>query len=132
MSTGSRVRVLRKERGLTLERFGQILGVSKTAISKIERDENALTDTMARLISREFSVSERWLRTGEGEMEEDGKDRVIRDLVLAYDLDDNGKILIEEYVKLDPADRAALGAYLRALSLAYGRAQMPDENDNKR
>ena len=32
-----RVKILRKELGLTLEKFGERLGVGKTAISKIDR-----------------------------------------------------------------------------------------------
>lgn len=123
MSTGSRVREVRKHRGLTLERFGRILGVSKTAVSKIERDENALTDTMARLIGHEFGVSESWLKSGEGEMEVSSKDRVLDDLVMTYDLDENGRIFIEQYVKLDREHRKALESYILALASALRKSE---------
>ena len=68
MDEGQRVRELRKELGLTLEKFGKHLGVGKTAISKIENGENNLTDQMILAICREYNVNEKWLRTGEGEM----------------------------------------------------------------
>lgn len=68
MNEGNRVRVLRKTIGLTLEKFGDPLGVGKTAISKIENGENNLTDQMIISICREYNVNEEWLRTGEGEM----------------------------------------------------------------
>lgn len=68
MDEGQRVRELRKELGLTLEKFGKHLGVGKTAISKIENGENNLTDQMILAICREYNVDEKWLRTGEGEM----------------------------------------------------------------
>ena len=68
MDEGQRVRELRKELGLTLEKFGKPLGVGKTAISKIENGENNLTDQMILAICREYNVDEKWLRTGEGEM----------------------------------------------------------------
>lgn len=68
MDEGQRVRELRKESGLTLEKFGKHLGVGKTAISKIENGENNLTDQMILAICREYNVDEKWLRTGEGEM----------------------------------------------------------------
>ena len=68
MDEGQRVRELRKELQLTLEKFGKPLGVGKTAISKIENGENNLTDQMIFAICREYNVDENWLRTGEGEM----------------------------------------------------------------
>lgn len=68
MEEGQRVRELRKELQLTLEKFGKPLGVGKTAISKIENGERGLTDQMILAICREYNINENWLRTGEGEM----------------------------------------------------------------
>ena len=68
MTTGERVKKVRDEAGLTLEKFGLALGIGKTAISKIERGENKLTPQNAKAIARGFGVSEDWLLTGEGEM----------------------------------------------------------------
>ena len=68
MTHGERVRDLRKHFGLTLEQFGKNLGVGKTAISKIEKNERGLTEQMVVAICREYGVSEKWLRDGEGEM----------------------------------------------------------------
>lgn len=63
-----RIKELRKALGLTLDKFGERLGVGKTAISKIENGERGVTDQMFKSICREFNVNESWLRTGEGEM----------------------------------------------------------------
>ena len=63
-----RIRELRKELGLTKERFGEHLGVGTSAISKIESGERGVTDQMFVSICREFDVNEEWLRTGEGSM----------------------------------------------------------------
>lgn len=63
-----RIRELRKALNLTLEKFGQRLGVGKTAISKLEKGENNVTDQMFKAICREFNVSEDWLRYGTGEI----------------------------------------------------------------
>lgn len=68
MSQGQRVKELRKELNLTLEKFGKPLGVGKTAISNIENDSRGLTDQMIISICREYNANEEWLRTGEGEM----------------------------------------------------------------
>ncbi len=63
-----RIKELRKALGLTLDKFGERIGVQKTAISKIERGANGVTKQMFKCICREFNVNENWLRTGEGEM----------------------------------------------------------------
>lgn len=59
-----RVKILRKSLGLSGEKFGQKLGVQKTAVSKIERGENKLTEQMIKSICREFNVNEDWIRNG--------------------------------------------------------------------
>lgn len=68
MTQGERVKAVRKEFKLTLDGFGERLGVTKVAISNIERGNRNLTEQMLKAICREFNVNEDWLRTGEGEM----------------------------------------------------------------
>ena len=68
MTQGERVREVQKTLGLTLEKFGEKLGIQKSAISKIERGDTNLTDANIKLICREFNVDYIWLTTGEGEM----------------------------------------------------------------
>lgn len=68
MTQGERVRALRKALGLSGEKFGSKLGVTKTAISRIENGSNHVTDQMFKSICREFQVNEIWLQTGEGSM----------------------------------------------------------------
>lgn len=68
MTQGERIKNVRNSLGLTLEKFGEKLGVTKTAISRIEKGERSLTEQMTKSICREFSVDYIWLTTGEGEM----------------------------------------------------------------
>ncbi len=65
---GERLKELRKTLGLTLESFGEKVGVGKSSISRLENGTNNLTEQMILAICREFDVNENWLRTGEGEM----------------------------------------------------------------
>lgn len=74
MTQGERVREIRKSLGLTLEKFGEKLGVKKNAISQIETGRNSLTDQMTKAICREFGVDYTFLTTGEGEMFVDSDD----------------------------------------------------------
>lgn len=75
-----RVRELRKYLGLTLEKFGEPLGVTKTAISRLENGVNGITDQMVKSICREYNVNEEWLIDGIGEMftEIDRDDQLMR------------------------------------------------------
>ena len=68
MTQGERIKDVRNSLGLTLEKFGEKLGVTKTAISRLEKGERSLTEQMIKSICREFSVDYMWLTTGEGEM----------------------------------------------------------------
>lgn len=63
-----RIKILRKTLGLSGEKFGEHLGVSRAAISNIEGGSRNVTDQMFKSICREFNVDETWLRTGEGDM----------------------------------------------------------------
>lgn len=72
MTQGERVREIRKALGLTLEKFGNEIGLKKNSISQIENGVNKLTEANLMAICRENwnnkLVNEEWLRNGEGEM----------------------------------------------------------------
>ena len=58
-----RIKEIRKALGLTLEQFGEPVGVSKSAMSRLESGTNNLTEQMIKSICREFNVSEEWLQS---------------------------------------------------------------------
>lgn len=117
MTQGERVKEIRKALSLTLEKFGEKLGVKKTAIFKIEKGENGLTDQMARAICREYNVSYEYLTSGEGSMFTDLPATILDELCKQYDLDDLDRSLIAEYLKLDARDRQVLKDYIRSVLL---------------
>lgn len=112
----NRIKQLRKELGLTQEKFGEKLGLKKNSISQIENGINSLTEQLLLSVCREFNVSEKWLRTGEGEMfipvpEEDEVAAYVEDL-----LADNGdnelynliKSIMRTYNELSPKSQEVL------------------------
>lgn len=103
-----RIKELRKALGLTLERFGEALGVQKSAVSKWERGENSVPDQMFKSICREFDVNEEWLRTGEGkmfkELSRSEKIAVFLTDVLKDEDDSFRKQFIEAFSELDLND----------------------------
>ena len=74
MTQGERIKEIRKSLNLTLEKFGEKIGVTKTAISRIEKGERGCTEQMTKAICREFGVDYIFLTTGEGEMFVDSDD----------------------------------------------------------
>ena len=74
MMQGERVREVRKALGLTLEKFGDKIGMKKNSVSQIENGKNNVTDANIKAICREFNVDYIWLTTGEGEMFVDSDD----------------------------------------------------------
>ena len=62
----NRIKDIRKHYNLTLEEFGKRLGVTKTAISRLEKGERNITEQMVLAICREFNVNEDWFRNGTG------------------------------------------------------------------
>lgn len=67
MDINERVKMIRKEKNLTMEAFGKQLGVTKVAISRIESGDRNVTDRMFLSICNTFNVSPDWLRDGIGE-----------------------------------------------------------------
>ena len=67
-TVNERVKQLRKTLDLTMEKFGEKIGVKKSAISLIESGKNSLTEQMIKSICREFDVDEEWFRNGTGSM----------------------------------------------------------------
>lgn len=114
MTENERVRELRKTLGLTLEKFGERLGVKKNAISAIENGRNSLTDQMTKAICREFGVDYIWLTTGEGEMFVDTDDDFIEriDRIMAGE-DEARKNLFKFMLELSDEDIAALDCLMK-------------------
>ena len=68
MTQGERVKEIRKSLSLTLEKFGERIGVGKSTISDIENGRRSLSEHMTKSICREFNVDYIWLTTGDKEM----------------------------------------------------------------
>lgn len=113
MTQGERVKEIRKSLGLTLEKFGEKLGVGKTAISNIEKGVRNLTEQMAKSICREYNVSYDYLVDGEGEMFTDLPDTILDELCIQYDLDDIDRKIMEIYLELPVEARQALKDKIR-------------------
>lgn len=77
MTQGERVKEIRKTLNLTLEKFGKGVGITKTAISRIENGKRCCTEQMIKLICKEYNVNEEWLRYGKGIMFNEQSDKLL-------------------------------------------------------
>ena len=114
MTRNERVKEIRKTLGLTLEKFGERIGVTRGSMSNIENGNRNLTEQMTKSICREFSVDYMWLTTGEGEMFIDTDDDFIEriDRIMAGE-DEARKNLFKFMLELSDEDIVALDRLMK-------------------
>lgn len=113
MTQGERVKEVRKALGLTLDKFGEKVGVKKQTVSRIENGVNNVTDQMVLSICREFNVNYDFLMNGEGEMFDDLPQTVLDELCVQYNLDDLDRTLVEMYLEMPEQVRDYLKQEIR-------------------
>ncbi len=68
LSTGERIKSIRKAVGMNQQQFADTLSVSRSFISRVESDKEIPSDTLIKLISLTFQFSYDWIKSGNGEM----------------------------------------------------------------
>ena len=87
MTIGERIRYFRKEiQELTQEEFSKRINIGRANVASIEKNRIAVTDRVISDICNAFSLSEQWLRTGEGEMYEETETTLFNYFAKQYDL----------------------------------------------
>lgn len=104
-----RIKIIRKESNKSQEKFGELLGITKASVSRLESGENNPSEQTIMLICREFSINEKWLRTGQGEMYKPTEDKLEKYLgQISLGNDEFIKDIIEIYMELDQSSKDAL------------------------
>lgn len=115
ININERVKVLRKELGLSQKEFGEKIAVAQGYLTNIETGKRDVTTKMAKLICLQFKVNEEWLRHGKGEMFQEisqenelaaycaqicaGRDDHMANIILAYmRLEDSSKAVINKFI----------------------------------
>lgn len=124
-----RLKQLRTVLGLSQEAFGETVGVTKAAISRIESGINSLSDRMILSIVTQHNVNERWLRTGEGDMFiELSKDEQIEDFIgnlLSSEEDSFKRRLISGLAALDENGWNVLEKFLDSIQIKKAESSQP-------
>lgn len=124
-----RIKALRKELGLTQEKFSERLSIKRNTIAKYETGRNEPIDAVISLICKEFDVNEEWLRTGKGgpdnmfkkTSKDDEFNRVAK--MICQDRDNDVMNAVIEYWKLDSSSKQAIWNFVHKLS-----KHIPDDN----
>lgn len=122
MTQNERIKEVRKSLGLTLDKFGERIGLKKSAVSLIENGKNSVTDANIKAICREFNVDYIWLTTGDGEMFIDTDDDFLEriDRIMAGE-DDARKNLFKFMLELSDEDIEALDRLMqKAIKFSRG------------
>ncbi len=118
MDISERIKELRKALGLNQADFAAPLGLRQSTIGNYESGSRGISDATILAICREYGASEKWLRTGDGEMFSSAPANCVSELASEYDLDLFDQNLIAEYLKLDKQSRAVLKNYIKRVYLA--------------
>lgn len=63
----NRIKKIRTDNKLSMEKFGERIGITKASVSRIESGENNPSEQTIILICKEFGINKEWLLTGKGE-----------------------------------------------------------------
>ena len=106
---GERIKKLRKGLDLTQQEFANRIGIKRNTIAKYETKRGEPIDAVISLICREFNVSERWLRAGEGEMfikkEAEPLDVLLDGLLEGQNITTEDRVLIKNFLELPDDSR---------------------------
>lgn len=121
----TRIKFLRKNSGLTQEKFAERIGLKQNSIALIESGKRNISDQAILSICREFGVREEWLRTGNGEMYAPAPTNGLDLLAKEKKLTHGEYILIEKFVGLNPETRKRILDYIQEVSAALSADDIP-------
>lgn len=126
MTVGDRIKDLRKNLlGLSMDAFGEKIGVKKASISRWENGGGGIPESMIKAICREYNVDYFWLTEGKGNPFMEFPTVLIDQLAFEYDLDDHDKSIITEFIKLTKEERAIIVKYMKNV-IAEQEKKEPD------
>jgi len=109
-----RIKKIRINNNLTMDKFGDKIGITKSSVSLIESGKNNPSEQTIMLICKEFGVDHHWLKTGEGSMfSSNGDDEVIAkfDAIMTGEKDTH-KIILKTLLDMDEETLQSLDKFI--------------------
>ena len=124
-----RIKTIRKNACLNQTEFADRIGASRDKVASYETGRVIPSDSILKLISKEFNVSFAWLKTGEGPMEDPAPEMaVVQRLATTYkSLPTRLKMLVEALIEMDPEWYKTLDDALTAIERRHD-GENPMEN----
>ncbi len=98
----NRIKLVRKHFDLTMDTFGDKIGIKKSSVSLIESGKNNPSEQTLMLICKEFGVDYLWLTTGKGEMLPPSDDEVMAKFdSIMFGEKDTHKIILKTLLDMD-------------------------------
>lgn len=108
-----RLKDLRNTLGSSQADFAAKVGVSRSAISRLESGDINFTEQMIISICREFNVNRAWLVEGIGDMFTNLPETILDELALQFGLSSEEKDLILDFCNLPEDQRIIIMRFLR-------------------
>ncbi len=125
MNIGERLFHLRKEvLKISQEDMAKVLKIeSASTISLLEKNKRQFTDRMVADICREFSVNEKWLRSGEGDMLAKAEQNELAFLFgqRISTMGETERAILTAYLKMSKDQREALNSFVDSIISIRGR-----------
>lgn len=103
-----RLKTLRNTLGINQSVFSNKIGVTRSAISRLESGDINFTEQMIISICREFNVNRAWLVEGIGDMFTNLPETILDELALQFDLSDEELELVSNFCNLPKEHRIVI------------------------
>lgn len=122
-----RIHILRKTLNISMEKFGNCLGISKSSISGFEKGITNPSEQTLKLICREFNVDYFWLTEGaDVDMFRKLPNTLLEKLSEQYNLNIKSQVVLKTYLEVPKEEKEVIENFL--LSLAEN-LQKEDKED---
>lgn len=116
MTINERIKKIRLDLNLTMEGFGQKIGLKKSAISHMESGKNNPSTQTICSICREFNVRKEWLLYEEGDMYSKVNDSILDELKKTHNLTESDIDVLKAFLNMDESGRKALLVFATQLA----------------
>ena len=119
-----RIFLVRNSKKISMEKFGESILISKSAISSFEKGKTNPSNQTLKLISEVYSVDYDWLKTGidrNGNPSDEpvfmnDKEKQIEQLKKTFNLDEDQLVILTTYLELSDTDKTAVTKYIRSVA----------------
>lgn len=112
----NRIEILRKTLDLSMEKFGNRIGITRSSVNSIEKGVNNPSEQTIKLVCKEFNVNYFWLTEGMGDMFNAFPETIIDEVVEEFKLNNDDKLLIETYLEMPDESRKEIMNFLKAFA----------------